>query len=78
MLSKDAVEISHRSGKPDMLSQHAQCRQAIPECTANMYCIKKAAKTQNKGQADSEIAVEPGETCTRTASRTSSYKTLGG
>ena len=52
MLSQHAVETNHRLGKSDMLFQHAQHRQAIPACTANIHCIKKAAKAQNSRQAD--------------------------
>ena len=49
-LSQHAVETNHRSGKPDMLSQHAH---------ANMCCMKEAAEAQNNGQADTaKIAVE--------------------
>ena len=70
MLSQHAVETNHRLGKSDMLSQHA---------LQTMQHIIEAAKAQNSVQADTgKIAVEPEETCTRRASRTSSYNTLEG
>ena len=44
MLFQHTAETNHRLGTSDMLSHHAQYRQAIPACIAKKYCIKEAAK----------------------------------
>ena len=70
---------NHRPGESDILSQHAQSRQAIPACTAKYAMYNKGCKNPKQQTSwHSKIAVEPEETCTRRASRASSYNTLGG
>ena len=62
-----------------MLSQHAQHRQAIPTYTVKYALYKRGCKSPKQWTSwHSEIAVEPEETCTRGASRASTYNALGG
>ena len=52
MLSQDATETNHRSGKLDKLSQHTYTDMLSQHALHNLNCIKEATKAQNSRQAD--------------------------
>ena len=41
MLSQQAVETNHKSGRPDTVSLHAQHKQAIPACIVKYTLYKR-------------------------------------
>ena len=58
MLSQHAVEANHRLGRLDTLSQHTQCRHAIPAYTAKTNLYKRGCKSPEQTSQHREIAVQ--------------------